>query len=279
MIQLKDLQFAYSRKKPLFETINLELKAGNIYGLLGKNGVGKTTLLNLMCGLLFPKSGECIVMGLTPAKREVAFLRNLFYVPDEIALPSMKMKDFVRVNKVFYPNFDEDLLKNCLDEFELDENENLAKLSHGQKKKAFISFALACQTQLLLMDEPTNGLDIPSKSTFRKLMASVATEERCIVISTHQVRDLENLIDAVVIMNNRRVLLNGTLDQITEKLTFRELVKDEKALYEESGLKGRWGVVENTTGEYSKVDMEMLFNAVEGNKKEIERIFAEKQEV
>lgn len=275
MIQLKDLQFSYSRKNSLFEAINLELKAGSIYGLLGKNGVGKTTLLNLMCGLLFPKSGECTVMGLTPAKREVAFLRNLFYVPDEITLPSMKMKDFVRVNKVFYPNFDEDLLKNCLNEFEVDENENLAKLSHGQKKKAFISFALACNTPLLLMDEPTNGLDIPSKSTFRKLMAAAATEERCIIISTHQVRDLENLIDAVVIMNNRRVLLNGTLDQITEKLTFRELVKDEKSLYDESGLKGRWGVVENTTGEYSKVDMEMLFNAVEGNKKEIERIFGE----
>lgn len=276
MIELKDLEFSYSRKQALFERINLSMNAGNIYGLLGKNGVGKTTLLNLMCGLLFPKSGECRVMGYTPQERKVGMLSNLFYVPDEIALPSMRLKDFVRVNKPFYPNFDEDIMQNCLDEFEVSGNENLAKLSHGQKKKVYISFALACQTKLLLMDEPTNGLDIPSKSTFRKLLAGIANEERCIVISTHQVRDLDNLIDAVMIMDNSRVLLQGTMEQISEKLVFRSLEKDEKALYEESGMKGRWGVLENTANEFSKVDMEMLFNTVIGNKSEIERIFSEK---
>jgi len=215
-------------------------------------------------------------MGYIPQERKVGFLANLFYVPDEIVLPAMKLNDFVRVNKVFYPNFSQELLEQCLRDFEVEGNENLAKLSHGQKKKIYISFALACQTKLLLMDEPTNGLDIPSKSTFRKLMASVATEERCIVISTHQVRDLDNLIDAVVIMDNSKVLLQGTLDEITEKLTFRALDKDEKALYEESSVKGRWGVVENTSGEFSKVDMELLFNAVISNKMEIERIFSTK---
>nr|MBP6610060.1 ABC transporter ATP-binding protein [Paludibacter sp.] len=244
--------------------------------LLGKNGVGKTTMLNLISGLLFPKSGECTVMGYSPQERKVGFLAQLFYVPDEIVLPAMKLNDYVRVNKVFYPNFSDELLQQCLRDFEVEGNENLAKLSHGQKKKIYISFALACQTKLLLMDEPTNGLDIPSKSTFRKLMASVATEERCIVISTHQVRDLDNLIDAVVVMDNSRVLLQGTLDEITEKLTFRALEDDEKSLYEESSLKGRWGVVENTSGEFSKVDMELLFNAVISNKKEIERIFSKK---
>jgi ABC-2 type transport system ATP-binding protein len=276
MIHLNDLQFSYSHKKSLFEGINLSMQAGNIYGLLGKNGVGKTTMLNLISGLLFPKDGECTVMGYSPQERKVGFLAQLFYVPDEIVLPAMKMSDFVRVNKTFYPNFSEELLQQCLREFEVEEDENLAKLSHGQKKKIYISFALACQTKLLLMDEPTNGLDIPSKSTFRKLMASVATEERCIVISTHQVRDLDNLIDAVVVMDNSRVLLQGTLDEITEKLTFKALEDDEKSLYEESSVKGRWGVVENKSGEFSKVDMELLFNAVISNKKEIERIFNQK---
>ncbi len=273
MIELKNLDFAYSRKLTLFKGINLSMQAGSIYGLLGKNGVGKTTMLNLISGLLFPKSGECAVMGYSPQERKVGFLSQLFYVPDEIVLPAMKLNDYVRVNKVFYPNFSDELLQQCLRDFEVEGNENLAKLSHGQKKKIYISFALACKTKLLLMDEPTNGLDIPSKSTFRKLMASVATEERCIVISTHQVRDLDNLIDAVVVMDNSRVLLQGTLDEITEKLTFRALEDDEKSLYEESSLKGRWGVVENTSGEFSKVDMELLFNAVISNKMEIERIF------
>lgn len=276
MIEFQNLAFAYSRKQTLFQDINLSMQAGNIYGLLGKNGVGKTTMLNLISGLLFPKSGECTVMGYSPQERKVGFLSQLFYVPDEIVLPAMKLNDYVRVNKVFYPNFSDELLQQCLRDFEVEGNENLAKLSHGQKKKIYISFALACQTKLLLMDEPTNGLDIPSKSTFRKLMASVATEERCIVISTHQVRDLDNLIDAVVVMDNSRVLLQGTLDEITEKLTFRALEDDEKSLYEESSLKGRWGVVENTSGEFSKVDMELLFNAVISNKKEIERIFSKK---
>lgn len=274
MIKLKDLQFSYSSKKTLFESIQLSMYAGNIYGLLGKNGVGKTTMLNLISGLLFPKAGECKVMGYSPRERKVGFLSNLFYVPDEINLPAMKLNDYVRVNKIFYPNFSQELMEKCLQDFEVEGNENLAKLSHGQKKKIYISFALACQTKLLLMDEPTNGLDIPSKSTFRKLMASVATEERCIVISTHQVRDLDNLIDAVVVMDNSRVLLQGTLDEITEKLSFRALEKDEKSLYEESSVKGRWGVVENNSGEFSKVDMELLFNAVINNKKEIERIFS-----
>lgn len=276
MIKLKDLQFSYSSKKTLFESIQLSMYAGNIYGLLGKNGVGKTTMLNLISGLLFPKAGECKVMGYSPRERKVGFLSNLFYVPDEINLPAMKLNDYVRVNKIFYPNFSQELMEKCLQDFEVEGNENLAKLSHGQKKKIYISFALACQTKLLLMDEPTNGLDIPSKSTFRKLMASVATEERCIVISTHQVRDLDNLIDAVVVMDNSRVLLQGTLDEITEKLSFRALEKDEKSLYEESSVKGRWGVVENNSGEFSKVDMELLFNAVINNKKEIERIFSKK---
>lgn len=276
MIEFQNLAFAYSRKQTLFQDINLSMQAGNIYGLLGKNGVGKTTMLNLISGLLFPKSGECTVMGYSPQERKVGFLSQLFYVPDEIVLPAMKLNDYVRVNKVFYPNFSDELLQQCLRDFEVEGNEDLAKLSHGQKKKIYISFALACQTKLLLMDEPTNGLDIPSKSTFRKLMASVATEERCIVISTHQVRDLDNLIDAVVVMDNSRVLLQGTLDEITEKLTFRALENDEKSLYEESSVKGRWGVVENKSGEFSKVDMELLFNTVISNKKEIERIFSKK---
>ena len=276
MIKLEDLQFSYSSKKPLFESIQLSMYSGNIYGLLGKNGVGKTTILNLISGLLFPKAGECKVMGYSPHERKVGFLSNLFYVPDEINLPAMKLNDYVRVNKIFYPSFSQELLEKCLQDFEVEGNENLAKLSHGQKKKIYISFALACQTKLLLMDEPTNGLDIPSKSTFRKLLASVATEERCIVISTHQVRDLDNLIDAVVVMDNSKVLLQGTLDEITEKISFRALEKDEVSLYEESSVKGRWGVVENNSGEFSKVDMELLFNAVINNKKEIERIFSNK---
>lgn len=273
MVEFIDMHFSYSRKKPLFEGINLHLKAGNVYGLLGKNGVGKTTMLKLMSGLLFADAGQCQLMSFNPRNRKVGFLSSFFYVPDEISLPSMKLMDFIRVNKPFYPRFDEQQLLQYLEEFEISGDENLSKLSLGQKKKIYISFALACQTPVLLMDEPTNGLDIPSKSTFRKLLAAAAGTDRCIVISTHQVRDLDNLIDAVVIMDNSRILLQGTLDEITRKLAFKSLGKDEPSFYSESGIGGRWGVVENTSGEISKADIELLFNAVVTNKKEIGKIF------
>jgi len=172
----------------------------------------------------------------------------------------------------FYPKFDEELLFHAMEIFEVSESDKMGQMSYGQRKKALISLGIACNTRLLMMDEPTNGLDIPSKSQFRRLIASVASEERCVVISTHQVRDLENLIDALVIIEKSRILVNTTVEQITDHFVFRQLREGETALFAEESLRGRWGMVPNLQQEDSKLDMELFFNAVLEHPAEIEKV-------
>ena len=251
MIQIKNLSFDYGKRKPVFRNLNLTLTEGNVYGLLGRNGAGKSSLLRNMAGLLFPTSGSCVVNGHDAQKRLPVFLQDLYFLPEEFHTPSVKIKEFVDVYAPFYPKFSRKQFLEYLEEFQLSDNEKFTELSLGQKKKALIGFALSTNTKVLLMDEPTNGLDIPSKSQFRKIIASVATDERIIVISTHQVRDLESLIDPIIILDNSEVLLNATTEEITEKLCFKNVatVTDhEKVLYSEHSLRGFSIVTQNGNG-------------------------------
>ena len=226
-----------------------------------------------MCGLLFPERGEINVMGYLPSARKPAFLSELFFIPEEIYLPDLKMSAYAELLRPFYPRFDRQMLEEYMEEFEVSLDERMSRMSYGQRKKALICLGLACNTRLLVMDEPTNGLDIPSKSHFRRLIASVATKDRCIIISTHQVRDLDNLIDALVVVEESRILVNVTTDRITEKLVFKNLEEDESALFAEESVKGRWGVVVNENGEDSKLDMELFFNAVLQHPEKVRAIF------
>ena len=276
MIQIKNLSFDYGKRKPVFRNLNLTLTEGNVYGLLGKNGAGKSSLLRNMAGLLFPTSGSCVVNGHDAQKRLPVFLQDLYFLPEEFHTPSVKIKEFVDVYAPFYPKFSRKQFLEYLEEFQLSDNEKFSELSLGQKKKALIGFALSTNTKVLLMDEPTNGLDIPSKSQFRKIIASVATEERIIVISTHQVRDLESLIDPIIILDNSEVLLNATTEEIAEKLCFKNVstVTDhDKVLYSEHSLRGFSIVTQNTDNEDSKADLELLFNATLTNQSQIKQLF------
>ena len=279
MIEITNLYFTYSKRNKLFENLNLTLFEGHIYGLLGKNGTGKTTLLSLVSGLLFPEEGKIVVMGKNPEKRPVDFLQELFLVSEEFDVPDVSPKKYAALYASFYPHFNEEQYNDYLKEFELDPNSAMHKMSMGQRKKAYIAFALACNTQLLLMDEPTNGMDIPSKAQFRKLIASVATENRCIVISTHQVRDLENLIDTIVVLENHRIIFNQTVDAISEKLSFvsyNEASTAGQFLYEEKEILGGKGIAANTSENPSRVDMELLFNGLISEKEKITNLFTKK---
>lgn len=264
MVEIANLTFSYSKKKMLFENLNLSLKPGHIYGLLGKNGAGKSTLLKNITGLAFPKGGSCRIKGIDSSKRMPTVLEDLYFVPEEIYVPAVSIKQYVKDTALFYPKFDSWLFEKYLEEFEVPLNGVLTKLSFGQQKKALISFGLACCTSLLIMDEPTNGLDIPSKAQFRKIVASALGEEQCIIISTHQVRDLDNLIDAILVLHNGRIILNKNLDEISERVSFRVLREEEAAgaLYYENTVKGLEGIVQNKNGWSSRVDMELLFNSV-----------------
>ncbi|PVY42853.1 ABC transporter ATP-binding protein [Pontibacter virosus] len=253
MIEIKNLSFGYSRKSLLFRNLNLTLREGHIYGLLGKNGAGKSTLLKNMVGLVSPMEGSCRVNGFASHKRQPAMLANLYFIPEEIYMPSLTAKQFVANTAPFYPFFDQDAFYRYLSEFEVPEHAVFSKMSFGQQKKAIIAFGLATNTSVLIMDEPTNSLDIPSKVQFRR-----------IIISTHQVRDLDSLIDTLVVVHDREIVLNESLDAISERLTFTTIPESEahQAIYAEDALRGKQAILPNLMGNYSKVDMELLFNAI-----------------
>lgn len=276
MIKIEDLSFSYSQKKTLFDGLSLTLPSGNIYGLLGKNGAGKTTLLKIICGLLFPKNGKLKVMGSQPKDRYPKFLSEVFLIPEEFDLPSLNMEYFVRLYSPFYPRFNHDLFNDCIYEFRLPREQVLSAMSYGQKKNFLISFGLATDCRLLLLDEPTNGLDIPSKSQFRKLVTNAVHEERSFIISTHQVRDMENLIDPIIILDEGKVIFCQDFEQISRKLCISkqtEFPDERNVLYYESSLGGYTVVKENTNHKESRMNLEILFKAVISNKQKINEIF------
>lgn len=272
MITLKELSFSYSRKKEVLDRINLEVGSGHICGLLGKNGEGKTTLLNLLSGQIFPDQGPCLVLEEIPSERNARFLQQIFLLPEEISMPEVTAIEYIKMYAPFYPTFRDDICKACVESFEINLSDRLSKMSQGQRKKVAITLALAAHTPLLLMDEPTNGLDIPSKATFRRLVASLIDDNQTVIISTHQVRDLESLIDTVLILDQRQILLNKTLNEIGEKLYFGPLLPEEKALYSEPTPQGTIGVTAREDKEETAVSLELLFNAAITYPKEIQRI-------
>jgi len=280
IIKFKNVDFSYVKKAPLLTNLDLQLTPGHIHGLLGKNGEGKSTLLKLISGLIFPQKGEIEVMGFTPKKRKPEMLREIFFLPEELPVFSLKIADFQKAYAPFYPNFSAEQFDKILKEFEIPSKDlKLNNLSYGQKKKIFVAFGLATNTKIMLMDEPTNGLDIPSKGQFRRIVASVTDESRCIIISTHQVRDLDSLIDSIIIMDGHEIVFNESIDVITQKLLFKVYDKNEKndsVIYSEEDLRGFYQVRENLNHEESKLDIELLFNSVNTNKKRIKDIFTKK---
>ncbi|WP_184547361.1 ATP-binding cassette domain-containing protein [Mucilaginibacter sp. FT3.2] len=265
MISINHLNFGYHKKYMVLENLNLHIKPGHIYGLLGRNGAGKSSLLHNICGLLFPSNGTCLVAGETPANRKPQFLQQVYLLPEEIYLPNVSIKNYLAIYAPFYPAFDHDMFYRFLTEFDIPKENKLQNMSYGQKKKVMISFALATQAKVLLMDEPTNGLDIPSKKQFRKIIAGIIKDDQLIIISTHQVKDLDSLIDYVLVLEDKQIILNQPIENITEKLAFKQVINlDEVAspIYSEGALKGYAVVAINHKKENSRLDMEMFFNAV-----------------
>ena len=264
MLKIDNLSFSYSyRRSPVIDDISLDIKPGCVCGLLGKNGVGKTTLLHLVAGVLTPCKGHVSYNGVNTRLRQPSTLAYMFFVPDEIVLPRIKVKDIIKANAPLYPCFSDDDMDRYMEMFSIGSDDNLRELSFGQKKKFYIGFALACNTSLVLMDEPTNGLDIPSKDAFRRLIAGAMNEERTIVISTHQARDLYQILDHVVILDRSRLILDVSTAEISRRLKF--VVTDSpsvvsSAYYAVPSVGGTAVIVPNNDGEETSVDLEMLFN-------------------
>ena len=268
MLEARHVNFGYGAD-PLFLDTDLTLAPGHIYGLLGLNGAGKTTLLKLMTGLLFPKSGQITACGYDPARRDPGFLAKVFVLPEELNVPGVTGREFVAVRSPFYPEFDQTRMQRYLEEFEIPGNKLLTTLSHGQQKKFLLSFGLACNASLVLLDEPTNGLDIPSKGLFRRLVAESLSNDRAIVVSTHQVRDVESLVDLIVILHEGKVLLNHTVSELSGNLRFsvsgNRPGEGDGLIYTERTVGGYASVFKDRGSDEGGLDMELLFKAVIAN--------------
>jgi len=268
MIEIQKLNFAYRKKPDLFHELSLKLESGRITGLLGANGAGKTTLLKLIAGSLSPLSGTIEVDGKAPFLREVDTLQRVFFIQEEFALPAVRISNYIKANSHFYPDFDRELCSRCLTDFELEPSDKLHQLSHGQRKKFLVAFALATKCKLLILDEPTNGLDIPSKSLFRKIVAGSIDEQQLVIISTHQVKDVETLIDNVVVLKDGRVVFHQPTQEISEALEFTtaRTVDKEAVLYYEPSPVGYKMIHRQVNGGSSSIDVELLFNAINSGK-------------
>lgn len=280
MIAFKDVCFSYRRNVPVLSHLSLQIEPGTVCGLLGRNGVGKSTMLYLTAGLLRPRAGQVLCNGYIPSDRQVNFLNDIFIVPEEFDLPPISLNEYVRINSVFYPKFNMDLMHSILEIFALPADINLGALSLGQKKKAFLSFALACNTSILLLDEPTNGLDITAKRMFRAAITAAMTDDKTIIISTHQVYDVENILDHVVIADNNRILLNRPVIDIQTKLRFgytQDPEQAKRALFS-IPMPGGFNVVEflDDPDRETEVNLETLFELTNSNPELINQLFVEK---
>ncbi|WP_024994635.1 ABC transporter ATP-binding protein [Phocaeicola paurosaccharolyticus] len=273
MVEINNLSFVYPKTgfafyktgKEIFHDLSFSLEKGRVYGLLGKNGAGKSTLLHLISGLLTPKNGNILMNGTDVRRRLPLTLKDMFIVPEEFELPSISLINYIDINSAFYPKFNKDEMIKYLHFFELDLDMNLGALSMGQKKKVFMSFALATNVSVLIMDEPTNGLDIPGKSQFRKFISSGMNDEKIILISTHQVKDVDKLIDHVIILEDSKILLDESMEEITRKYLFLETDNKDiinNALYSIPSLQGDYVILPNENGEESQINLELLFGAI-----------------
>lgn len=266
MIEIQDLSFAYSREMVL-DNITSTFATGRIYGLLGANGVGKSTLFKILCGLLTTKHGSVSIDGFNPGNRQPSFLSKVFYVPEDFEGPDVTINAYANGIATFYHNFDREMFEKLLADFEIDAKRKFTKLSLGQRKRAILALALALKTEYLFLDEPTNGLDIPSKADFRRMVAAAMDENRTIIISTHQVRDVENLLDHIMILSKRAVLLDKSVSDIQQEYCFNiSVTAPADAVYVEPGLGGCCSISPNNTGEESRINIELLFNYINSKK-------------
>ena len=273
MIKTERLTFGYKARRNVLNNISLELGEGHIHGLLGCNGIGKTTLLKLICGIMRPDSGTVRVCGMDPITRKPEMFADMIIVPEEFDLPNLSLEHYAEIMKPFYPRFDFGAMRGYAEALKVNTVDKLHNMSMGQRKKAYIAFALACNVRILLMDEPTNGLDIPSKSIFRRLIASYVDEQRMVVISTHQVADVESLLDNIVILDSQGVALAATTTEICSKLKFGRAKVGDEVLYSETTIAGDMAVMANTEDEDTQLNIELLFNAVTANRTTINELF------
>ena len=273
MITIENTSYGYKSNPLIFNNISLEIGNG-IYGLLGENGVGKTTLMHLICGLLFPKNGKCSIDGRNTAERQPEGLNRYFFLPEEMQMPTESIASFAARHSVFYPHFNQEEFELNLEELKIDRKQKLSSVSYGQQKKAMLAYAFALHTPYTLLDEPTNGLDITSRQALKRIISRSMDDESTLLISTHQAHDFENLLDHLIILGKGEILLNRSLDEISNRLLFaRTSILPEESIYSEENLSGYFSIIPNEDGEENTPDIELLYKAVLQQPEKIQSMF------
>lgn len=191
-------------------------------------------------------------------------LEDIFFLSEDYQLPDVTVKQYVSIYSVFYKQFDETKFYDILHTFDVPLDQKLNNMSFGQKKKLLIAFGLATNAKYILLDEPTNGLDIPSKSQFRKVMTSSFSDDQVVIISTHQIRDLSQLIESIIIIDEGKIIFKKDLLEVEEKLMFVRTLSSEThadSVYSEMVAGGYIHVLPNSGNEITEVELEILFNA------------------
>lgn len=273
MITIENTSYGYKSNPLIFNNISLEIGNG-IYGLLGENGVGKTTLMHFICGLLFPKNGKCSIDGRNTAERQPEGLNRYFFLPEEMQMPTESIVSFAARHSVFYPHFNREEFDLNLEELKIDRKQKLSSVSYGQQKKAMLAYAFALHTPYTLLDEPTNGLDITSRQALKRIISRSMDDESTLLISTHQAHDFENLLDHLIILGKGEILLNRSLDEISNRLLFaRTDILPEESIYSEENLSGYFSIIPNEDGEENTPDIELLYKAVLQQPEKIQSMF------
>ena len=272
MIQIEELMFSY-RGHRVYDGLTTKFEQGRIYGLLGRNGAGKTTLLRLISGLMKCDGGKILANGHEPFSRSPEFLDRIFLLPESFNAPETTITELASEYGSFYSGFNYDALLQYLSALEVSPTIKISRMSFGQGKKAMIAFALSLNTDILLLDEPGNGLDIPSKLCLRRILADCRTDGRILLLSTHQVRDIADIIDHVTVIDRGRLLVNTSVTHLNDKLmTVRSTSRISGVLFSEQVHDGYIHVLprENLTcQEGENIDLEILFNACITNRKEV----------
>ena len=272
-IKISNLNFSYKANELVLKGLNLNLRGGNIYGLFGKNGEGKTTLLHCLMGLCTTPKNTINING----KNVEISKEDMYFTPEDIYSNGLSIREYTECIRPFYKKFDDELLKKQLDFFNIDINMKLNKISLGQKKKANVSIAFASKCSILIFDEPTNGLDVMSKKTFRKSIIENINEDRIIIISTHQVRDLEDIVNHILVLNNHHLVFDNSIDNISNKLDFltNDVIDLKKTdiIYSSDNSINKSLICKKQKGLNSKMDLELLLEAISISPESINKIF------
>lgn len=264
MIGLSNVTYWYEPGKDVLQDISATIMDGRIYGLFGLNGSGKTTLLKLMAGLLFPKEGKILCEGEDTVLRKADTLAEIAFMPAEFELKSSEsIRKYVSLNSVFYPLFSRQVLEDCLDAFGINTPDTaLGKLSLGQKHKFMLAFILSLGTKYIFLDEPLNGMDMPSRTAFRKLIARHLREDQSMVISTHVMTDVSKIVSDVLIVRNDGTLFCDSTVNLSQRYSYGISDTDSGAVYAENCAEGYRVLRMNGGFPESEIPMDILFNAV-----------------